>query len=537
MLVKAGIKVSSRSFFRGALVLSLAGLFVKIIGALYKIPLARLIGKEGIGLYQMAYPVYGILLTLSTAGIPVAISILVAEKQAQGDHYGSRRIFRLSFAMLCGFGLLFTLLMVLLSPWLSRYVFLDERVYYALLAVSPAILLTSISSCFRGYFQGHQTMTPTALSQIIEQLVRVTTVLLLAYLLMPYGLALAAAGATFGAVTGGVASVATLLFYYRRHKKRSRPQRPVQPPEPVTHWLKRIAALALPVSVGGLVVPIMQVIDAAIIPMRLQVAGHSAQDATGLYGQFSGMANPLINIAPIVTISISTALVPVIAEAVAKGDRKEIHRRINQALWSTFLIGLPAAAGLLVLATPICDMLYAEPDVGPLVAVLTPSTLLLGLYQTTRGALQGMGKTYLPVVNLTAGIVIKGTLNYLLVAIPALSIQGAGIATVTGFTVSVVLNWYFVKKYTGFSLDWRKTVILPLISTGIMAVFTVVVYLLVSSSAGNTLGVLAAIITGIVTYTLAILATGGVTAADLKIIPSLGPKLAARLERFRFFRP
>ncbi|HHY61019.1 MAG TPA: oligosaccharide flippase family protein, partial [Clostridia bacterium] len=184
--------MSSRSFFRGALVLSLAGLFVKIIGALYKIPLARLIGKEGIGLYQMAYPVYGILLTLSTAGIPVAISILVAEKQAQGDHYGSRRIFRLSFAMLCGFGLLFTLLMVLLSPWLSRYVFLDERVYYALLAVSPAILLTSISSCFRGYFQGHQTMTPTALSQIIEQLVRVTTVLLLAYLLMPYGLALAA---------------------------------------------------------------------------------------------------------------------------------------------------------------------------------------------------------------------------------------------------------------------------------------------------------------------------------------------------------
>lgn len=529
--------MSSKSFFKGALVLSIAGIFVKVIGALYKIPLARLIGDGGIGLYQMAYPVYGMLLTLSTAGVPVAISILVAEKQAKDDYYGSQRVFRLSLAMLFGFGLFFTLLLMVSASWLANHVFLDSRVFYAIIAVSPAILLTSISSSFRGYFQGNQTMVPTALSQIVEQIVRVATVLLLAYFLMPYGLELAVAGATFGAVTGGIASIAVLLFFYRKHKQQNQAEwHKTSAQEPYPLLLQRIFTLAFPVSIGGLVVPIMQTIDATIIPMRLQVAGHSAKWATKLFGQFSGMANPLINIAPIITISISLALVPIISEAMAKNNRQEVNYRVNQALWSTFLIGLPSAAGLLVLATPICEMLYAKPEVGPIVAVLTPSTLLLGLYQTTRGTLQGMGKTYLPVINLTIGVIIKGTLNYILVAIPFLSIQGAGIATVAGFTVSVMLNLYFVKKYTGFSLDWKKAVYLPLISTIVMSAVVWVTYALVNTYLGNTAGVLAAIFTGIATYSLAIVATGGVKPEDLKIIPGIGPKLAAQLGKWNFFK-
>lgn len=529
--------MSGKSFLRGAMVLSLAGIFVKVIGALYKIPLARLIGDGGMGLYQMAYPVYSILLTLSTAGVPVAISILVAEKRAKDDLYGSQRMFRLALAMLSGLGLFFTLLLIIASSWLANHVFLDSRVFYALIAISPAILLTSVSSSFRGYFQGNQTMVPTALSQIVEQIVRVGTVLLLSYLLLPYGLEFAVAGATFGAVTGGVASVAILLLFYRKHKQKNQAKwHKTTEQEPYPVLLQRIITLAFPVSIGGLVTPIMQTIDATIIPMRLQVAGHSAEWALKLFGQFSGMAAPLINIAPIITISISLALVPVISEAVAKNNWREVNYRINQALWSTFLIGLPAAAGLLVLATPICQMLYAKPEVGPIVAVLTPTTLLLGLYQTTRGTLQGMGKTYLPVINLTIGVIMKSSLNYILVAIPFLSIQGAGIATITGFTVTVILNLYFVKKYTGFSFDWKKTVQLPLIGTIIMVIAVWITYALVSTHLGNAIGVMVAIMMGIVTYSLAILATGGVKPEDLRIIPGIGPKLAARLGELKFFK-
>lgn len=526
--------MGKKSFFRGALVLSVSGLIVKIIGALYKIPLARLIGDEGMGLYQMAYPVYGILLTLSTAGIPVAISILVSERQAKDDYYGAHRVFRLSLIMLAAMGSFFTLLLIAGSKWLSEHIFLNPGVFYALIAIAPAILLTSVSSALRGYFQGNQTMVPTAVSQIVEQIIRVATVLLLAYLLLNRGLPFAAAGATFGAVTGGLAALAVLLSAYRKHRKLYKARlKAVGPVEPAMPLLQRIVTLAFPVSVGGLVVPIMQVIDATIIPMRLQVAGHSFDRATGLFGQFSGMANPLINIAPIITISVSVALVPIISEAMAKNNRQEVSHRVNQALWSTFLIGLPSAAGLLVLATPICTMLYGIPEVGPLVAVLTPSTLLLGLYQTTRGTLQGMGKTYLPVINLTIGIIIKGILNYVLVAIPALSIQGAGIATVSGFTVSVILNLYQVKKYTNFKMDWKKNLVLPLISTGIMALAVWLFYQLINQYLGNTLGVIASIIIGIITYGLAIMATGGVNPHDLRIIPGVGPKLAQFLSKFK----
>lgn len=540
--------MGSKGFFKGALILSVSGLIVKIIGALYRIPLARLIGSEGMGLYQLAYPVYAILLTLSTAGIPVAISILVAEKQAKGDHHGGRRIFRLSLTILSITGLFFALILILSSRWLADSALKDPRVYYALITIAPAIVLTSICSSFRGYFQGNQNMVPTAVSQIVEQIIRVGTVLILAYLLLPKGLEFAAAGATFGAVTGGIAALTILLLAYIKHQKKSKTkfQAATPDPEPLPSLLQRMAVLALPISIGGLVVPIMQVIDALIIKDRLQAIGYSFKEATALYGNFSGMANTLINIAPIITISISVALVPIISEAMAKNDQRVVNYRVNQALWSTFLIGFPSAAGLWVLATPICVMLYKIPEVGPLVAVLTPSTLLLGLYQTTRGTLQGMGKTYLPVINLAIGIAIKGSLNYILVAIPFLNIQGAGIATVAGFSVAVLLNFYYVKKYTDFQMNWQKNIILPLGSSIFMILTTGLTYNLINQKMGNisgvtlgtanAIGVTIAIMVGILSYTLAILLTGGVKANDLRIIPAIGPKLADRLDKFKYFK-
>jgi len=536
--LKAGWNLANRSFLKGALVLSVSGIFIKIIGALYRIPLARLIGAEGMALYQKAYPIYGILLALSTAGFPLAISILVAEKHAFGDYQGGRRILRLSLTILSGLALFFTIFLIFSAKWLAVDILDDARVYYGLIAVSPAILLATVSSCFRGYFQGNQTMNPTAISQTLEQIVRVTTILLLAYLLFPMGLEFSAAGAVFGAVTGSAAAVAVLLATYRKHKKTyaTKLNTFVQKQESVPLILKRIAILAIPVSIGGLVTPIMQTIDAVLIPSRLQIAGYTKKIADEFFGQFSGMANTLVNIAPIITLSISVALIPIISEAMAKKDRRTLNYRINQALWSTFLIGFPASAGLWVLATPICDLLYKQPEVGPLVAVLAPSTLLFGLYQTTRATLQGMGKTYLPVVNLVAGIIVKGTLNYLLVAIPFLGINGAGIATFAAFTVAVVLNFHYIKKYTDFIMDWKKNITLPIVSTTIMTIITGLIYRLSLPLIGNGLAVMLAILAGVTSFSIAILVTGGIKAQDLRTIPGIGAKLGDRLERFKLLR-
>lgn len=533
--------MTSRSFLHGAFILSVAGLIVKVMGALYRIPLARLIGGEGIGLYQMAYPIYTMLLALSTAGIPVAISILVSEKQAKNDDKGAKRVFFVSLLILAFVGLIITLLLILNTRWIVNNVLFDTRAYYALIAISPAIFITAISSAFRGYFQGNQTMVPTALSQVVEQFIRVGTVLALAYILLPRGIEYAAAGAAFGAVTGSIAALFVLVVTYIYFRNKNQQNKIISSSgfhevEPVISLMKRITTLALPISIGGLVVPIMQVIDATIIPTRLQDAGHSIARATELFGQFSGMANVLINLPPIITISVAISLVPTISEALAKNQLEDARYRINLALWVTFLIGLPAAAGLFVLASPIAEMLFKIPEVGRSIAVLAPSTLLLGLYQTTRGALQGMGKTYLPVINLTVGIIIKGSLNYILIGIPTLGIIGAGIATVTGFTACVILNYYHVKKYTSLKMNWKRNFTIPLICTTLMAILTFLVFNLTINQLGNTLAVILAITTGIIVYSFSLLFLGGVKVKDLNSLPRIGPKIARFLSRIKIFK-
>ena len=531
--------MSGRRFLQGAFILSVAGIIVKLLGALYKIPLARLIGGEGMGLYNMVYPIFSILLVISTAGIPIAISILVSEKQSKNDDQGAKKTFLVSLAFLAVIGLIFTLLLFFSSEWIANHDRFDPRIFYALIAISPAIFISSIISAFRGYFQGNQTMIPTAISQVIEQSVRVVTILVLAYILLSKGLEFSVAGATFGAVAGGLAALSVLIVAYilfrKKQQKIDTTRIAIHNPESSISLGKRIAALAFPITIGGLVVPLMQVIDAAIIPSQLRSIGYSNSMALELFGQF-GLANVLINLAPIITISIAVSLVPAISEAMAKNKIEDAKHRINLAMWMTFLIGLPASAGLFVLATPIPEMLYGMPEIGKILAVLAPSALILGLYQATRGALQGLGKTYLPVINLTIGIVIKGVLTYILVGIPALGIIGAGIATVTGLTVSVLLNYYHVKKHTGFKMSWKRNVVIPAICTILMAVSVFLIYSLIVEPLGNTFSVLIAITAGILIYSLSLLLLGGIKVQDLDGIPKVGPKIVKLLSRFKIFK-
>ncbi|KUO50731.1 MAG: hypothetical protein APF76_15655 [Desulfitibacter sp. BRH_c19] len=531
--------MTGQNFLKGAFILSIAGLIVKLMGALYRIPLARLIGGEGMGLYQMAYPVYTMILALSTAGIPVAISILVAEKNARGDYQGGKRVFWVSLILLSIIGAFFSVLLYLNSFWLAGNILYDERAFFAIIAISPAIFITAISSAFRGYFQGNQTMVPTALSQVFEQLVRVITVVGLAYFLLPYGIEFAAAGATFGAVTGSLAAVVILIIFYLVHRAKG-----IGKPssynfikkESILSIMIRIALIAVPLSIGGLVMPVMQLIDATIVPLRLQAAGYSIARATELFGQFSGMANTLINLPTIITISLAVSLVPAISEAMANKNIQQVNKRIGVALWITCLLCIPAAVGLWLLATPIAILLYDIAEVGVSIAVLAPATLLLGLYQTTSGALQGTGKTYLPVKNLLIGIMLKGLLNYILVGIPLIEIKGAGIATVVGFSVALLLNYRDLKKNTGFSIALYKSIVVPLIGVIIMSFSVLWIYGSLINRVGNSLTVLVSIIIGGITYGLVILFFGGVKASDLEMIPGVGIKITKLLLRFKIVR-
>lgn len=506
-----------QSFLKGAVILSIAGAISKILGAIYRIPLARLIGAEGIGLYQMAYPIYTTILALATAGVPVAISILIARKETQGFPGESRRILRVSLVLLAVFGLLLTLLVMASSNTLAWNVLKDGRAYYAIVAVSPAIFLAALMSVFRGYFQGQQTMLPTAVSQVVEQIFRVTAVLFLAYLLYPRGLEYAAAGATFGAVVGGVGGLLVLtLFYYGHRQKQDRAGlRLLQTSTSSWDLATEMVRLAVPVSFGAVVLPLVQMLDAIIVPGRLLALNYSTSQATALYGHLAGMAAVLISLPTIFTISVATSLVPAVSEALTRQDHGLLNERLNYGFRAGMIISFPAAAGLYILAFPICDLLYGQAEAGLPLEPLAFSAIVLAAFQISSAGLQGIGKPEIAMRHLIVTGMLKVLFNYSLTSVPALNIRGAAIGTVAAFTVGSLLNILSLKKYTGIHYETGRMVKL-IFATIIMALSTRALYFwLLGFDISSHLATALAILCGVSVYLLLLLVT---READLEMI-------------------
>ncbi len=455
-----------QSFLKGAMVLSIAGAISKIMGAIYRIPLARLIGGEGMGLYQMAYPIYTTILSLATAGVPVAISVLVSRKETQGYAGDSRKIFRVSLLILLVFGFLLTLLVMQSASFIANSVLKEPRAYYPILAVAPAIFFAGLMSVFRGYFQGHQSMIPTAVSQVIEQLFRVTAVLILAILLFPRGLEYAAAGATFGAVVGGVIGLLVLLGYYYSFRRKQRQSGEVLAYSGSTSMElgREMVHLAIPVSFGAVVLPLVQMLDAIIVPGRLMATGYATSQATALYGELAGMAAVLISLPTIFTISIATSLVPAVSEALARNDNRLLNNRLNYGFRAGMIISLPCAAGLYILAFPICDLLYATPSAGIPLEPLAFSCIVLAAFQLSSAGLQGIGKPQIAMRNLLVTGVFKVFFNYTLTGIPALNIKGAALGTVFAFLIGSFLNIVYLRKHTGISYEKGRMLKISLVT-------------------------------------------------------------------------
>jgi stage V sporulation protein B len=506
-----------KNFLRGAALLSVAGVISKVLGALYRIPLARMIGEEGIGLYQMAYPIYTAIISLATAGIPVAISVLVARKVTQGYDGDERKIFKVSLAIMTVFGLLLSGTVMLNAGWLANNLLVDARSYYPIMAVAPAIFFASLMSVFRGYFQGHQTMLPTAISQVVEQIFRVAAILCMAILLFPRGLEFAAAGAASGAVFGGVAGLILLLvFYLLDRKKKSREHREEKYSDDSRRQVARdLIRLAIPISLGAVVFPLVQMVDTAIVPRRLAYLGYSPPEATALFGLLSGMAATLISLPTIFTIAISTSLVPAVSEAFSANAWKLLHERINNALRAGMIISLPAAAGMFILAGPICTLLYGSPDAGIPLRPLAFSAIMLGAFQISSSSLQAMGHPEIAMRNLVLTGGLKIIFNYTLTGVAVLNIQGAAIGTVMAFFFGSLLNLISLKALSHIRYETRRFGKITLISA-FMALGAGLSYrALIAHLAGNWATVLAITI-GVAIYGVLMLATKELDARMLR---------------------
>ena len=322
------------SFLKGTLVLTVASFVVKVIGSLNWIFVSRILGGEGIGLYQMAFPIYFFAMTVSQAGVPVAISIITAQKVALKDILGAKRVFRISMGLMLVTGLIFSVLTYLAADWLIEWQFIrDERARLAVTVLAPTVFFVTLLASSRGYLQGWQRMTPTALSQIVEQIVRVITMILLASLLLPQGLSMAAAGASSGALFGAVGGLLVLIYFHiklnrdieKDYGKDLQNAAPTETTESGLQIVKKIFALSLPVSAASIMLPVVSNLDLMIVPQRLEVAGFSVNQATELFGYLTGMAVPLVNLATILTASMAVSIVPSISEALALKDMKRIY--------------------------------------------------------------------------------------------------------------------------------------------------------------------------------------------------------------------
>jgi stage V sporulation protein B len=534
-------RVSKDTFLKGAFILTMAGVVVKVIGSVNRILLSRLLGGEGIGLYQMAYPIYLLALSISSAGIPVAISIIIAEKVARSDYRGANKVFRISLGVLAATGLIFTFLLYFAAGWLIDHHFVrDPRAYYAIAALAPAIFFVTVLSSYRGYFQGLQMMTPTAISQIVEQLLRVITMIALAYMLLPHGLEYAAAGASFGAGPGAAAGLLMLIYYYWRQRSAIQYKMDAQgsgiAQESSVSIITRIVKLALPVSLANIMIPVVSNIDLLIVPARLEVAGFTVAQATELFGYLTGMAVALINLPTILTSSLAASLVPAVSEAFTLNNRQRIYQRTSTAMRIANLITIPSFAGLGLLATPISQMLYGTPNAGTPIAILSFGIVMLGIHQVTTGVLQGLGHTTIPLINMAISALVKIIMSWTLTAMPSLGIKGAAWATNADFGVAAILNMYFVYRYVGFSINLKDTM-KAVAATIVMAVAVLFIYDAVMSRLfSNTLSTLLAIAVGGIVYGTVLIMVGGLDARDVERIPQVGPKLVKLMRGLKLLR-
>lgn len=545
---------TTKTLLKGTAILATAALVSKVLGVIYRIPYQNITGNVGLYVYQQVYPLYSILLILATAGFPLAISKLVAERLALGDERGAKRIFRISVYTLLGTGIFFFVSLYGLAPWIALWMG-DERLTLPIRSVSYALLIVPVMAAIRGFFQGHQNMVPTAISQVIEQIVRVCTILLLSYwfIVSGYDVYYAGSGAVFGAFTGALSALVVLILFWRKLKgSRQAVSQPVAitqttslprtlEGEPTLSVIKRILYYAIPICLGAMVLPLLQVVDAFTLVRGLIGSGwelEAAKDWRGVYDR----GQPLVQFAAFFATALSLALVPSISEAHASGQKKRISHQSALALRLTLMLGLAASFGLATLAEPINIMLYKTNEGTFVLMVLAFTTIFSTLGITSGAILQGLGKVILPAKHLFIGVVVKLILNLLL--IPIWDITGAALATVFAYAVAAMLNLWALYRLTNVSLSPRKFLQQPLVAVLLMsfAVWLAKVGLyhglnsfITHERLLYTIVSLVSVLVGIIAYGVALLRSGSVTEEDLEPVPKVN-KLLPLLKRLHLLK-
>ena len=542
--------MGKKSLVKGAAVLAAAGLLVKFLGAFFRIPLANMIGSVGMANYTPGYSLYNFLLVFSTTGLPVAISKMVSERQVMGQYREAEKVFRLSRTLMFMLGIAGFCVAYFFAGAIAD-AFNVPGSELAMKATAPALILVPLMASYRGYFQGMNEMGPTAVSQVVEQLFRVVCGLALAVFLMNTTLIAAdftpqqrgAAGGCFGASAGAFGGlIAVVIIYLRARRGIKEKVRKDETGETArsSELIKKILMIAIPITVGTSIMPIMNLIDASVVATRLSDSGLGRIAAEDLYGQLTGFASPIVNFPHILIQAIVLSLVPLVAAAYRKKDTEDLHKNLVLGFRLAMIIGIPCAVGLISLAKPILLLLYPTQEesaisAAPCLQILGVGFAFLAVLLTITGGLQGIGKQMIPVRNMFIGAVVKFILTWTLTAIPAINVLGAAIGTVTAYLIAATLDVISLKKYTGVRFSAMMIFVKPVISSAVMGAVAVVTYKAAETVTGsNGISVIIAILLAVVVYGLMILRTKAVSREEVLTMPA-GSKLAAVCDRLRLW--
>ena len=546
---------NKQSLMKGAMILSIGVLVSRVIGLLYRVPIQKILGDEGQSLYGIAYNIYVIILTLTAMAMPGALSKLIAERRAAGAYKEAQRVFKLAltyslcFAGILAIGLWFG------ADFIKETFFASQDVTMPIKALAPTVVIATVLGVLRGYFQGRGNMTPTASSQVIEQIVNVIfSVALAAYFMKLTGNdEWGATGSALGTGAGAIAGFCVLVFLYLRSRQSVRDE--ISESREYSEQsdgeiLKQILGMMIPVIITSSIFSIVTFIDQSMIsnmlPKNIEALRNSQQLASvpvadaaiystksivsQLSGQLSFQYSTFMNIPVSLILQIGLASVPAIAASMAVGQLKDVKKKTKLILKVGMLIAAPSAIGMMLYAQPILRLLSVESG-GEVLSAGAIAILAIAIAQLSAGILQGMSKQRLTSINALVSCTIKVILNFVFLTIPGLNIYGFIHSTTICYIIYACLNMHFLKKHLKMKINWKKIFFKPVFCAVVMGIITFPVYKgLLLLGVSMRLVILIIMPLAAVIYFIVGLGTHTIAKNDLMALPG-GSKLVRFLER------
>lgn len=485
--------MSQSRLLRGTFILSAAIFLSKFLGLIFVIPMTAIVGEKGMALYTYAYIPYTIILSIATLGVPSSVSKFVSKYNALGDYHTGRRLFRSGILLMGITGIIAFLILYFAAPEIAQPVVKAHPkqgndpadVIMVIRLVSTALIIVPIMSIMRGYFQGFQSMGPTAVSQVVEQILRILFALLGAFFVVVVfkgSISLAVGLATFAAFVGAIGGLVVLVRYFIKRKKhldRQLAESPVNSNVSLINMYKEIIAYAIPFVIVDLGVPLYLLVDELTVNKTLMGMGYEQKHAETVFAILDQLDQKLIMIPVALSTGLAVALIPTITNSFSSGKFSQLHRQITQAFQVVLFLTIPAAVGLAVLSYPIFGTLYSGNHIvlgGEILRWYAPTALLFALFDTTASILQGINQQKFAVLSLLIGLLIKLLLNEWFISM--FHGIGAILATDVGFLVTIILNVIVIRAFAQYDLTFiSKRALLITLFSGLMAVVVLIVTL------------------------------------------------------------